>query len=217
MSNTTLTLRFATITGVSLAAATSSASAAVVVSSSVGSGLALPTSAGVLNWDVDSNATFDFQIERSVSSLDVFGLINDQNGGRIFGNNSRADDRLLRLNLADTVGASVAGRGFLGAAQNFVAAWANNGLGSDAAAQGWTLNTPGYFGFRFTSGANTHYCWARMTISTGGFTINEAYYDDTPGQAIAVGALPIPEPASAAALLGLGAAGIAAWRRRRAA
>ena len=46
--------------------------------------------------------------------------------------------------------------------------------------------------------------------------ITEAYYNTTPGAAISVGQVPqaVPEPSSMA-LLGLGAAGVAAWRARR--
>jgi len=84
----------------------------------------------------------------------------------------------------------------------------------------FSLGTPGQFGFRFTNGADTYYGWGSLVIDGTpvgrGFEITEAYYNSTPGAAITVGAVPVavPEP-SGMALLGLGAAGIAAWRSRR--
>lgn len=79
----------------------------------------------------------------------------------------------------------------------------------------------GQFGFRFSSNSDTFYGWGSLVIdgtpAGQGFTITEAYYNNTPGGAIAVGAVPqaVPEPAGIA-LLALGAAGVAAWRARRA-
>ncbi len=84
----------------------------------------------------------------------------------------------------------------------------------------FTTNTSGQFGFRFTSGSDTFYGWASLTIdlagSGQGFEITEAYYQTTPNTGIAVGAVPVavPEPA-AMALLALGSAGVMAWRSRR--
>jgi hypothetical protein len=98
-------------------------------------------------------------------------------------------------------------------------------IGTGAAAGGWSLGDTGFFGFKFTSGANTHYGWGEMNISGSpagfGFSILRAYYEDTPGASIAVGATespppPTPAPApSTLALLALGAAGVPLLRRRR--
>ena len=82
----------------------------------------------------------------------------------------------------------------------------------------FTANVSGQFGFRFTNASDTHYGWASLVIDETpmgqGYKITEAYYNTTPGAAINVGAVPVPEPSSMA-LLGLGAAGVAAWRARR--
>jgi hypothetical protein len=78
----------------------------------------------------------------------------------------------------------------------------------------------GYVGFQFDpdgiAGAQTFYGWAQMKVGGGasgnGNVISWAY-DDT-GAPIQAGA--VPEPGSLA-LLALGAAGVASWRRRPAA
>lgn len=84
----------------------------------------------------------------------------------------------------------------------------------------FTTNTPGQFGFRFTNASDTYYGWDSLVIDPDqdnfgqGYKITEAYYNTTSGAAINVGAVPVPEPSSMA-LLGLGTAGVAAWRARR--
>ncbi len=77
-------------------------------------------------------------------------------------------------------------------------------------------------GFEFKNGVNTLYGWADMTadVAHGTITINDWAYNDTPGGAIAVGQTSspttVPEPSTASLLLiGLGAAGVRSWRRRK--
>lgn len=76
-------------------------------------------------------------------------------------------------------------------------------------------NTTGYFGVKFNRADGAHYGWVKLTTTNGGMnlTINSLYSSPVPGQAVPAGA--IPEPASSAALLGLGAAALVAYRRRR--
>jgi len=72
-----------------------------------------------------------------------------------------------------------------------------------------------YVGFKFLLGSQTDYGWASITISSHNITFNNWAYE-TSGAAIAAGA--VPEPANAAAglgLLALGAAGVSAYKRRR--
>lgn len=82
---------------------------------------------------------------------------------------------------------------------------------------------PGFIGLQFESNGNTHYGWVRLRIDDldliqlGGANIADATvidwaYEDTPGAAISAGA--VPEP-SALALLALGATGLASVRRRK--
>ena len=77
-----------------------------------------------------------------------------------------------------------------------------------------------YFGFRFLSGADLLYGWATINFDlTGGIvTIKEWAYNDTADTPIHIADTTnaIPEPSTPAlTLLGLGAAGLRAWRARK--
>lgn len=87
------------------------------------------------------------------------------------------------------------------------------------------LNTTAYFGFRFNGATGTpctQYGWAKASVERFGasdiglrLSIFEWAYDDT-GAAIKVGATGVPTPATPLlTLLGLGAIGVSAYRRRR--
>ena len=83
----------------------------------------------------------------------------------------------------------------------------------------WDYNADNYFGFMFTNEVDslTHYGWGQIHV--GAVVTNRQltalYYENTAATAIAVGATGVvPEPSSAA-LLAAGAAGLAAFRRRR--
>ena len=75
----------------------------------------------------------------------------------------------------------------------------------------------GFFGFTFTDGVNLFYGWAELNIDGANlaYTINRWAYNDTPAGSIAVEQT-VPEPDTLSlTLLGLGAAGVRAWRRRK--
>ena len=91
------------------------------------------------------------------------------------------------------------------------------GGGTDVGAQ-VTFNAPNYFGVQFTNEALaniTNYGWIEITFgaNAGSRTITGWAYEDS-GSSITV--TPMPEPSSMA-LLSVGAAGLVAYRRRRAA
>lgn len=78
----------------------------------------------------------------------------------------------------------------------------------------WGLNDVGYMGVALNLGGQVHYGWVQVRIE-GAYTatVLGMAYEDQPGVPILTGA--IPEPASATALLALGASGFALWRRRQ--
>lgn len=225
MNKSKLTLKLSALAGVATTSTVTS-HAAVVSSPTVGSGIS-PN----FSWDVDNDGTTDFEL--TGRNFDDAGYTSSSSGGGgNFGRKVAAADNgadgLAKLTAGFVVGASMPGFKFSDNAQGAVTiinpAYSYSGniyparIGGDAGRQGWTIGDIDYFGFRFTSGVNTYYGWGTLSITDSTFTITEAYYDNTPGASIVVGnASAVPEPASSAALLGLGAAGIAAWRRRRAA
>jgi hypothetical protein len=88
------------------------------------------------------------------------------------------------------------------------------------------VSTPVYLGLSFDISGQTHYGWAQISTTMLGTTSNTAdslvtvidyAYETTPGASLLTGqtvGAPTPEPSSLA-LFALGAAGIAALRRRR--
>ncbi|MCX7108710.1 MAG: PEP-CTERM sorting domain-containing protein [Proteobacteria bacterium] len=98
-------------------------------------------------------------------------------------------------------------------------------------AKNFTSGADGFFGFRFTDAglANQFYGWAELNLNTtspGTATINRWAYESCTGQSITAGATSggattcggstVPEPdALSLTLLGLGAGGVRAWRKRK--
>ena len=81
------------------------------------------------------------------------------------------------------------------------------------------VDADGYFAFQFDVGNGTQYGWGQLTLDSGSpaniFTLNKIAWADA-GQSLFVGETGvIPEPGSLG-LLAMGAAGLVAWRRRRA-
>lgn len=80
------------------------------------------------------------------------------------------------------------------------------------------INSTGkYLGVKFMIGANTNYGWIQVDVSgtSAGPTnavIKGYAYEDTPNGQIVAGAVP---EAGSLALLAIGAAGLAAWRKKR--
>lgn len=95
----------------------------------------------------------------------------------------------------------------------------NSSLARSAVGFGSGVN--GYFGFKFTDGVDLFFGWAEINIDAPNttYTINRWAYNDTPDGSIKVGqtaSISIPEPSTPSLLLiGMGAAGIRAWRRRK--
>ncbi|BBL76866.1 PEP-CTERM sorting domain-containing protein [Methylomagnum ishizawai] len=192
-----------------------------------------PSASTPVFWDVDSASGNGDEFGLSFSSgcgclrsglvifssgLNGSGFVAQTGPGNPFG--------IANLPLGFKVGNSLASgyAGGFGATYRFITSSGN--LGS--APQGFAADVPGYFGFSFTDGIDYFYGWAEMTISLSSqeFTISQWAYNDTPYAAICVGetsgpggvgcAAAVPEPGTPSlALLGAGAGGLRAWRRRR--
>jgi hypothetical protein len=164
-----------------------------------------PASAGAVGWDVDGAGGDNFFL---VNSVTLFGSLSAAPNS-----NSLLVDPSIDLQ-------NIATGGAVGALQ---ATWRTGKLtltyvaGTGAVPGNFSLGTSGQFGFRFTEAGNTYYGWGSLLIDGQaigqGFKITEAYYQSTPGTAIDVGAVPVPEP-TGIALLALGSAGVMAWRSR---
>ena len=162
-----------------------------------------------INWDVDGSGTANFVLSRSGTTTSrALGRLTPVAGG-VLGTQSNPN---FLLGMATGAVASAAKSPWRAAT---IPITYNGSYG--------TLMQPnvapaGQFGFRLVEGADTFYGWASLSYGGvgQGVTITEAYYNTTPGAAISVGQVPqvVPEPSSMA-LLGLGAAGVAAWRARR--
>lgn len=177
-----------------------------------------PASEGSAGWDVDGDGNVDFNLNNVVTitsyGVATFGKLNpaapfaaNPNGVLALGNGN-----LVNLGNAAVVGPSQTVWRF--------SANSITGYGGNAQPQ-FTVDQPGFLGFRFAFGNNPdqyYYGWASMTIDLAapgsGYTITQAFYQSTADTAINVGAVPVPEPSSLA-LLAAGAAGVVAWRARR--
>ena len=92
-------------------------------------------------------------------------------------------------------------------------------------AKNFASGVNGFFGFRFTDAglANQFYGWAELNLNTdspGTATINRWAYNTVAGGSIKVGQTTgdtsVPEPGTLSlTLLGLGAGGVRAWRKRK--
>jgi hypothetical protein len=171
-----------------------------------------PSSPGMTDWDVDGNSDIDFElgfvsatnISASLVGVNSFALLLGRSPGDVLGNLAGG------TSIAFTAPSPYSWR-----SNRFVLS-TSGAMG--AAAAEFTQNVSGQFGFQFFDGSDVHYGWGSvvidLTVLGQGFKITEAYFNTTSGLPIAVGAVPVPEP-SGAALLALGAAGVAAWKRRR--
>lgn len=171
----------------------------------------ITVSNGITYLDLDGNAASDF-----FASAFTFGA-------------ATGSARLARLGLNAVVYGPGAVRRLssgatIGTAESFRGGGFLRNVYSGALLQGtWPGGSPtattGFAGVQFDRGGDTHFGWIRIQLQTGAngqpteMTIVDWAWEDTAGTAITTGQ--VPEPSSVV-LLGMGAAGLAALRRRRA-
>ncbi len=155
------------------------------------------------HWDIDGGGVNDFNFSNYASvtfkKLDAA----PSNAGNAWVKNSTSF-RLRAVPANFTIGTGVP---FNSGAVNFTA---------NSAAQGGLHFGTEYVGFKFQLTGQTHYGWANITLGSRSLVFNDWAYQSTANTPIAAGAV-VPEPAQSAAglgLLALGAAGVAAFKRR---
>jgi len=170
-----------------------------------------PATSGTTTWDIDGAGANEFNLENQGGAFALLGAADS--GINLRGTNNEG---FYIQNLTTGANVNTSPVGALWATANVVVT--NNGF--PFSVSGFNLNTPGQFGFRFFDSVASDYIygWGSMVVEGtpigSGYKITEAYYNETPGTTINVGAVPVPEPSSIA-LLAIGAAGVAAWRIRR--
>jgi hypothetical protein len=185
------------------------------------SGIGTYSSGLAFRWDVDGTGGYDFMFAwwaKTTATNRVGASYVYSNVDKVVGNGGLA----LALSAGFSVGPTLAS-GVFGVLY---------GLMSNNGANGNFASTTAYMGFQFpgdTGTPGTQYGWAKVRVNNVSATqvqlkILEWAYDDS-GAAISVGdtggggASPVsaslPENLAPLTLLGLGAAGLAAFRRRR--
>jgi len=190
-------------------------------------------------WDVDSNGNSDFRLWKwGSTNTGAISFGSDNSNGRGLVGPTFYTDNVQALAKSFRVGPTLAnyfvwGYGYYSGytPRNAMATYSSTSFGIPAVGGpsfwiGYDFNFnfnvgDNYIGFRFLSGSNMLYGWADINFDTtnGIVTIKEWAYNDTADTPIHIadtGAQQVPEPSTPAlTLLGLGAAGLRAWRARK--
>lgn len=190
-----------------------------------------PTGMGSgVTWSVDgSHSTFNLWNNAGAGSF----FLNIASKGTLLGRGLVRQDtqgvkeKFVNLNLGFWVGPSLAAGYKFGGRTNYrsVLTRTSRNIGMGNYAVKFTSGVNGFFGFRFTDAGltNQFYGWAELNLnkaSPGTVTINRWAYNNVAGGSIKVGQTTadtsIPEPGTLSlTLLGLGAGGVRAWRKRK--
>lgn len=156
--------------------------------------------------DIDGNAVDDYQLDLFVGSSEIYADWYSLDDNRVRSTGSSLIPALE--------GGTVIGPGQKFKAKSDLAKMNAGGFGGN-----WPndLLDPRFVGLRFLIDDQTHYGWARVGVhldfddSVAEAKLYDWAYESTPDTAITT---PLPEP-STLALFALGAAGVAALKRRR--
>jgi hypothetical protein len=177
------------------------------------------------DWDVDGSGTVDFTFENFLNNASVAkAWIHERGAARFVAPLANLVDGVANIPTSVSIDATLpSGFYFIANARSSITVTTSSAIGQDLA-MNWTMGQTGYVGFKFVEQGDTYYGWAKLEIDPAGsatkgygFSITEAYYNNTPGAGIRVGATSdpvVPEP-SAYALALLAAGGVAAYRSRR--
>ena len=185
-----------------------------------------------VTWSVDgSHSTFKLWNNPGAGSF----FLNIASKGTLLGrglvrqDTQSVKDKFVNLGLGFGVGPSLAAGYKFGGRTNYRSVLTrttkNNNFRMGNYAVNFTSGVNGFFGFRFTDTGltNTFYGWAELNLDTtspGTMTINRWAYNNVAGGSIKVGQTTadtsVPEPGTLSlTLLGLGAGGVRAWRKRK--
>jgi len=176
-------------------------------------------------WDVDGSGGTTFKLNGLVVPGFAAARLNSDGarGRGLVQTANQQSSTFQNLALNVVVGPSL-GAGYQFGAAGFANRWVASSATVASTAKGFSNGVPGYIGFKFTDagGTNLYYGWAEITIDAANtaYTINEWAYNSTAGGSISVGqtadVTAVPEPSALSlALIGLGAGGVLAWRRRK--
>ncbi len=235
-SKTTPPRRLSTSQKLALASGAGAALAGALVPQSAEAGivqsttlpLSPPSSIGNNIWDVDGDGMPEFAVRHggsdSTNSAGLFEAPTPANGQLVnpFGKNAV----LAKLAFGFAVGSNLPSAYQFNSINNFCRLTISGAIDQNANDfGGWALGDTGYFGFKFENASGIHYGWGQANVhgATGpfvqgqGFTLTQAYYNDTPGASIQVGDTAVPEidPASAGSVLSLVMGSLAMLERRR--
>lgn len=186
---------------------------------------------GPIEWDVDNNGTFEFRLFVEDDYAIHFASYPSGNGRGMINLSSSGIDNVQNLPKGFLVGPTLPPGAFFGNASDTYRQmlyrtkssysgipYSYKAIGYDA--EGFSDGIPGCIGFRFTDGTRMLYGWAQIVIDLGAdpsLTILNSYYDPD-GNPIRCcdDGTGVPDSTPTAGLLALGAAGLAAYRRRMA-
>jgi MYXO-CTERM domain-containing protein len=182
--------------------------------------VALPSSFGSADWDVDGNGEADFRLAANFSTGFILSTSTFRGRGMVGPNAGGGNVSKLSSNFV--VGPTLASKAW-GAEQVVREVTYLGGAMSAFSFDGFQAGD-NYFGFRFDKDGdgNLHYGFAVANINNpdlnANFTITKWAYNDVAGAPVTVGPLnadPVPDPSQVPGPIGLaGLAAGAAWSRR---
>jgi len=164
-----------------------------------------------VTWDINGDSVNDFGFQNVDTGAGTMKFEGYQAGNNFVKNTGSSGFRITKLTPGFGIGPTMVGK-------NFATAGYNGGSLTQAGhAVGGLIFGTQEVGFRFNISGQIHYGWADITLASQALIIDDWAYESTANTPITAGA--VPEPAQSTTglgLLALGAAGVAAYKRRKA-